>query len=267
MDKLVLIVFPAAILYFLLTVILYQIRGRANPNKHTENQMPEVTTPDLDTPKEPTAVEIVDSLHDMLDREPTREEIITALGVPLVYKDASNFVAEQYIVPYLKTQGLSTVCQAAADVAPTGQDMLLGEMFSCFAQWHHDRNLITGATDRTQFAKLLEEVVELYASLNPKANTHDLYTDMIDMMGEMLAAGRIKPATSNCILDDVGDINVVLTNLLARRGQSIGDALLAAWGDIKDRKGMMIGGTFVKEADLTDGDKEEPACVQDSKEV
>jgi hypothetical protein len=208
--------------------------------------------------KEPTAMETIDSLCDMLEREPTREEIIVAMGVPLVYKDQAGFIPETHIAPYLKKQGLKTVCTAANEVAPAGEDMLLGEMFSCFAQWHHDRNLIEGATDETQFVKLLEEVVELYASLNPNLLPGTIAVELNKMLGSMLIAGRIKQATNTSILDDVGDINVVLTNLLARRGQSIGTALLCAWADIKDRGGMVINGVFVKEADLTEGDLEEP---------
>lgn len=210
--------------------------------------------------KEPTAMETIDSLCDMLEREPTREEIIVAMGVPLVYKDQAGFIPETHIAPYLKKQGLKTVCTAANEVAPAGEDMLLGEMFSCFAQWHHDRNLIEGATDETQFVKLLEEVVELYLSLNVGKYIvgSTAIRDLQDMLQGILVNKRINVTNDPCILDDVGDINVVLTNLLARRGQSIGTALLCAWADIKDRGGMVINGVFVKEADLTEGDLEEP---------
>jgi hypothetical protein len=218
---------------------------------------------------EPTAMEVVLGLATMLDREPTREEIVAALGVPLVYKDAQEFTPEQHIVPYLKKQGRTDVSAAGAAVAPTRQDMLLGEMFCCFAEWHHDRNLIEGATDQTQFVKLLEEVVELYMSIcKDHCNLSPLsakYT-IQKMIGDMYDRGRIKLATDSCILDDVGDINVVLTNLLARRSQSMGDALLAAWNDIKDRKGTMVDGVFVKEGDLLSAADLEKinAQVQDS---
>ncbi len=52
---------------------------------------------------------------------------------------------------------------------------------------------------------------------------------------------------STDIADHVGDINVVLANFLARREQSIGEALLHSWGDIKDRTGKMVDGKFVKD--------------------
>lgn len=90
------------------------------------------------------------------------------------------------------------------------------------AQWHHDRNLIDGATDQAQMVKLMEEVGELAKNI----------------------------ARGKCIKDDVGDIVVVLMNLLERRGLSMQECLAQAWTDIKDRKGRMIDGMFVKEADL-----------------
>lgn len=90
------------------------------------------------------------------------------------------------------------------------------------AQWHHDRNLIDGATNMTQFAKLISEAGEL---------------------SNNIAKGK------DC-RDDIGDIIVVLINIAERNGYTIDECLQQAWNDIKDRKGKMINGTFVKEADL-----------------
>lgn len=89
-------------------------------------------------------------------------------------------------------------------------------------QWHHDRNLIDGATDQTQFVKLLEEVGEL--------------------------AGNI--SRDRCIKDDIGDVIVVLINIAERNGLTIEECLECAYNDIKGRKGVMIDGCFVKESDL-----------------
>jgi hypothetical protein len=50
--------------------------------------------------------------------------------------------------------------------------------------------------------------------------------------------------------DDIGDIMVVLINIMERNGYSMMDCLETAWIDIKDRKGKMVDGIFVKEADL-----------------
>lgn len=89
-------------------------------------------------------------------------------------------------------------------------------------KWHYDRNLIEGATDQSQFVKLTEELGEL--------------------------AGNISRGRD--ISDDIGDMIVVLINIAERNGLSIEDCMMQAWNDIKDRKGKMINGSFIKESDL-----------------
>ena len=88
-------------------------------------------------------------------------------------------------------------------------------------QWHYDRNLIEGADDKTQFAKLIQECGEL---------------------SDNICKGKD-------VRDDIGDIIVVLINIAERNGLSLTECLNVAYNDIKDRKGRMVNGTFVKEAD------------------
>ena len=90
------------------------------------------------------------------------------------------------------------------------------------AGWHHDRNLIKGSTNAQQFVKLIEEVGELAASI----------------------------ARGKCVKDDIGDVMTVLINIAEREGVTIHQCLATAWKDIKDRKGKMVDGVFIKEADL-----------------
>jgi len=87
-------------------------------------------------------------------------------------------------------------------------------------QWHKDRNLIEGSTDAQQFGKLLEEVDELRGNIEH----------------------------SEPIVDDIGDIIVVLINMAHRNKLTLLECMYHAYGDIKDRKGKMIDGVFVKEA-------------------
>ena len=47
--------------------------------------------------------------------------------------------------------------------------------------------------------------------------------------------------------DDIGDIIVVLINIAERNGLTIAECLQQAYGDIKDRKGKMVDGIFIKE--------------------
>ena len=87
--------------------------------------------------------------------------------------------------------------------------------------WHHDRNLIDGATDKDQVCKLIQEVGELSDNV----------------------------CKGNSVIDDIGDCIVVLVNIAERNGLSITDCCAHAYNDIKDRKGRMANGVFIKEED------------------
>ena len=95
-------------------------------------------------------------------------------------------------------------------------------------QWHRDRNLIEGSTDAAQHTKLVEEVKELETNI----------------------------LLSQPVVDDIGDCLVVLINIAERNGLSLLDCLSHAYEDIKDRKGKMVDGVFVKERVLIDSDGE-----------
>ena len=86
-------------------------------------------------------------------------------------------------------------------------------------QWHHDRNLIEGATDKDQLAKLIQEMGELSDNI----------------------------CKGNDIRDDIGDMLVVMINIMERNNITMEECLAVAYMDIKDRKGKMIDGIFVKE--------------------
>tara|TARA_B100001564_G_C20323589_1_gene526902 strand:- start:128 stop:430 length:303 start_codon:yes stop_codon:yes gene_type:complete len=88
-------------------------------------------------------------------------------------------------------------------------------------QWHKDRNLIDGSTDKDQYMKLIQEAGELSDSL----------------------------CKGKDIRDDVGDIMVVLINIMVRNNLTIEECLSVAYADIKDRRGKMIDGIFIKEGD------------------
>ena len=88
-------------------------------------------------------------------------------------------------------------------------------------QWHRDRNLIEGSTDKDQYMKLIQEAGELSDSL----------------------------CKGKDIRDDIGDMMVVLINIMVRNNLTMKECLAVAYKDIKDRKGQMIDGVFVKEGD------------------
>ena len=97
-------------------------------------------------------------------------------------------------------------------------DELVGKVI----KWHHDRNLIEGSSDKDQALKLLQELGELSDSV----------------------------CKGKDIKDDIGDMLVVMLNITTRNNISLTECLAKAWEDIKDRKGRMIDGIFVKETDL-----------------
>jgi NTP pyrophosphatase (non-canonical NTP hydrolase) len=49
------------------------------------------------------------------------------------------------------------------------------------------------------------------------------------------------------IRDDLGDMLVVMLNIMKRNNFTIEECLEMAYNDIKDRKGKMVDGIFVKD--------------------
>lgn len=90
--------------------------------------------------------------------------------------------------------------------------------------WAEERNLVLGATRKDQLTKLVEEMGELAAGLarSDEAKIHD----------------------------SIGDCFVVLTILALQSGTTIRRCAADAYDEIKDRKGRMENGIFIKEADL-----------------
>lgn len=98
----------------------------------------------------------------------------------------------------------------------------ISDTFSAIEQWAEDRNLIQGATPHAQLVKLMEETGEL--------------------------AHAIGRGNEDLVKDSIGDIIVVLTILSKQFGMNVEDCVEAAYNEIKDRKGQMVNGIFVKES-------------------
>lgn len=96
--------------------------------------------------------------------------------------------------------------------------------FALIRNWAAARNLIQGSSPDRQIEKLREEMDELHQAI--------VNQDHVEY------------------IDAIGDCVVVLTIMAAQRGLNIEDCIAAAYDEIKDRKGRMIDGVFVKEADL-----------------
>lgn len=98
-----------------------------------------------------------------------------------------------------------------------------GNLIRRIAIWGDDRNILKGGTPKDQFVKLISEIGEL--------------------------ADHIAKNNKEKIKDDIGDCMVVLTMIAYQNGLSMNECLEQAYNDIKDRKGILYQGVFVKESD------------------
>ena len=86
--------------------------------------------------------------------------------------------------------------------------------------WADERGIYRNGDSKTQYTKLCEESGELARAILKKDKAE--------------------------LIDAIGDMVVVLTNLAALEGLKIEDCVVAAYDVIKSRQGSMINGTFVK---------------------
>jgi NTP pyrophosphatase (non-canonical NTP hydrolase) len=89
--------------------------------------------------------------------------------------------------------------------------------------WAIDRNLHDANPDR-QMLKLMEEVGEL--------------------------ANALARNNKEKQVDSIGDIYVVLTILSMQLGLVVEDCIEVAYNQIKDRKGYLVNGVFIKVEDI-----------------
>ena len=99
----------------------------------------------------------------------------------------------------------------------------MDEIVKLIEQWAIDKELDQAEPSR-QMLKVIEEVGEVSAAL---------------VRNDKLA-----------LVDGIGDVVVTLVILAQQNNLSLYECVIAAYSEIKDRKGKMVNGTFVKEADL-----------------
>ena len=93
-------------------------------------------------------------------------------------------------------------------------------VFDLIRTWADEKGIYAKGDSKTQYLKLMEEAGELAEAI--------LKED--------------KPE----IIDAIGDMVVVLTNLARMEGHKIEDCVTSAYDVIKSRQGRMVNGTFVK---------------------
>jgi len=94
-------------------------------------------------------------------------------------------------------------------------------VFDDIRSWAKDRGIYDSGDVKTQYVKLMEEAGELAKALLDEDEPE--------------------------IIDAIGDMVVVLTNLAKLKGFKIEDCVDSAYHEIANRKGKMINGTFVKQ--------------------
>ena len=98
-------------------------------------------------------------------------------------------------------------------------------IYDLIRTWATDKGIYKSGDSKTQYLKLMEEAGELAEALLKNDETE--------------------------VIDAIGDMVVVLTNLAKLRGHNIEDCVTSAYDVIKSRKGKMVNGTFVKDASET----------------
>jgi len=93
-------------------------------------------------------------------------------------------------------------------------------VYDLIRTWATEKGIYKTGDSRTQYVKLMEEAGELAQALLKNDETE--------------------------VIDAIGDMVVVLTNLAKLRGHDIEDCVASAYSVIKDRQGKMVNGTFVK---------------------
>ena len=146
-----------------------------------------------------------------------------------MYVDVDGVLKDELV--WIQGYGVRPVCKLAEDtpvdvpdekpIEQTEADT--EDITELIKKWAVDRNVVSGDT-KSQMVKLLEEAGELAEGINK--NKKDL------------------------IVDSIGDVYVVLVILCMQLGLDINDCIKAAYEEIKDRKGKLVNGLFVKEEDL-----------------
>jgi NTP pyrophosphatase (non-canonical NTP hydrolase) len=110
------------------------------------------------------------------------------------------------------------------------------------------KEFIESRTDEKQEPEVgIYDLIRIWADekgIYNKGDSKTQYIKLIEEAGE-LAQAILKNDESE-VIDAIGDMVVVLTNLAALRGHKIETCVSSAYNVIKSRQGRMINGTFVK---------------------
>lgn len=141
--------------------------------------------------------------------------------------------------------------EEAATISKESNKQTLDVLAELIREWSIDRNLHT-AQPIKQMAKVREEVRELDQAIERWENHRPSTQGTQPNLAALASAeeyDKISQEITAEIKDAVGDTIVTLTILCQQLDLSLIDCLAAAYEEIKDRKGKLINGTFIKEGD------------------
>ena len=147
----------------------------------------------------------------------------------VIYVDEDGVLKDEFV--WIQGHGVRPVCKLAEDTLvdvpdekPIEQtEAETEDITELIKKWAIERDLQSG-NPKAQMLELLKELVEL--------------GNNIDKLGK----GQI--------IESIGDFYVGLVVLCMQLDLDINDCIKAAYDEIKDRKGKMVDGIFVKEKDL-----------------
>ena len=156
--------------------------------------------------------------------------------------------------------------------------MTLNELTARIVGWAQDRNLIEGSTVEKQYLKLGEELGETAEAMQigdedgVRDGIGDMYV-VLTIMAVQLGSSILRPtpadgigtgcrctpgafgliggalARGKTVTGHIWDTVSLLRDDAEGWGFSLEECVAAAWDEIKDRKGRMVDGVFIKEGE------------------
>lgn len=143
-------------------------------------------------------------------------KVITENARESMYRNTSCYIYNKVL--FEETQDNSTSGSEVIDLPSLDNPP---NVYDLIRQWATDRGIYRSGDSKTQFIKLQEEAGELARAILKKDRAE--------------------------LIDAIGDMVVVLTNLAALEDLDIEDCIVSAYDVIKSRQGKMENGTFVKQ--------------------
>jgi NTP pyrophosphatase (non-canonical NTP hydrolase) len=136
------------------------------------------------------------------------------------FRNSRSYVYNKTLLSFIDELKKEKQFKAAREVSSGDLTPTFHTRFHLIREWAEERGIYKLGDSKTQYVKLMEETGELAKALLTKNNRE--------------------------IVDSIGDIVVVLTNLAKLEGYDIEHCIDAAYEEIKNRKGSMTNGTFAK---------------------